>query len=82
MYHQITSALLGHLLGSAADIGPAAGQKNHRMFGKLFTRFPALTPALPQGLHHNRDLAPFVQEQPVSATDLRAAVLIRHCGRI
>jgi hypothetical protein len=52
------------------------------MFGKLFARFPALAPATPRDLRRNRDAAPFVQGQPVSATELRAAVIVQHYGRI
>lgn len=51
------------------------------MFGKIFARFPALAPSSLQGQRHNRDLAPFLQGQPVSATEMRAAVLIRNYGR-
>jgi hypothetical protein len=52
------------------------------MFGKIFARFRILVPSSPQGLRHNRDLAPFMHGQPVAAAEVRSAVLVRHYGRM
>ena len=48
------------------------------MFARIRALFPSMAPTTLQDLRHNRDLAPFIEKQPMSAAEMRISLYNRY----